>query len=250
MSHRPRSMARHGPAGHWPAASAAFSAGSWRECDRCGMRSGHFVKSAAAGPGECRGCRADHDPVGERACREHRWLGWWPKTLPADLFMREHGGRSDGVLRTVIPAAPDAWITALERHGTCGSPMSPRTQSRRRRVRGLSAVGDLIASHEHEYRRWNQYPDLPAERTGAEVWDKFVQTDLARTLQYMADQDRAAGADRKARLKAAHVRSTAGTSRARSCGSRAGGRLPVDGGSGRPRSRIDRWCGGDGAKAW
>ena len=46
-------------------------------------------------------------------------LGWWPKTIPADLFMREHGGKiPDGVLRTVVPAAPDAWITALRRHGT------------------------------------------------------------------------------------------------------------------------------------
>src|SRR5690348_15147700 len=46
-------------------------------------------------------------------------LGHWPRALPADLFMREHGGRiPHGVLRTVVPAAPDAWITALERHGT------------------------------------------------------------------------------------------------------------------------------------
>jgi gamma-glutamyltranspeptidase / glutathione hydrolase len=46
-------------------------------------------------------------------------LGWWPKAVPADLFMRDHGGTiPDGVLRTVVPAAPDAWITALRRHGT------------------------------------------------------------------------------------------------------------------------------------
>ena len=34
--------------------------------------------------------------------------------------------------------------------------------------------------------------------------DKFVQTDLARTIQFMADQDRAAGSDRIAGLDAAH----------------------------------------------
>ncbi|HEX2942992.1 MAG TPA: gamma-glutamyltransferase, partial [Rhodopila sp.] len=34
-------------------------------------------------------------------------LGWWPNALPADLFMRQHGGKIPaGVLRTVIPAAP------------------------------------------------------------------------------------------------------------------------------------------------
>src|SRR5579862_174088 len=41
-------------------------------------------------------------------------LGTWPRRIPADLFIAEHGGTIPlGVLRTVIPAAPDAWITAL-----------------------------------------------------------------------------------------------------------------------------------------
>src|SRR5690242_6102653 len=46
-------------------------------------------------------------------------LGWWPKALDPELFMREHGGKIPvGLLRTVVPAAPDAWITALRRYGT------------------------------------------------------------------------------------------------------------------------------------
>ena len=46
-------------------------------------------------------------------------LGHWPKRLPADLFMRENGGKMPlGILRTVVPAAPDAWITALTDYGT------------------------------------------------------------------------------------------------------------------------------------
>ena len=46
-------------------------------------------------------------------------LGTWPKALDPELFLREHGGKIPvGVLRTVVPAAPDAWITALERFGT------------------------------------------------------------------------------------------------------------------------------------
>src|ERR1700731_3600584 len=46
-------------------------------------------------------------------------LGTWPRALDPELFMREHGGKIPlGVLRTVIPAAPDAWITALRRYGT------------------------------------------------------------------------------------------------------------------------------------
>src|SRR5207245_9837591 len=45
-------------------------------------------------------------------------LGPWPRALDPELFQREHGGKIPvGVLRTVVPAAPDAWITALRRYG-------------------------------------------------------------------------------------------------------------------------------------
>src|SRR5690606_12420792 len=46
-------------------------------------------------------------------------LGYWPKAASLDLFMDKYAGRiPPGVLRTVVPAAPDAWISALERFGT------------------------------------------------------------------------------------------------------------------------------------
>src|SRR5690348_17798310 len=46
-------------------------------------------------------------------------LGPWPKALDPQLFQHAHGGKiPKGVLRTVVPAAPDAWITALRRYGT------------------------------------------------------------------------------------------------------------------------------------
>ena len=46
-------------------------------------------------------------------------LGPWPKSIDRNHFKAHHGGRiPQGILRTVVPAAPDAWITALERYGT------------------------------------------------------------------------------------------------------------------------------------
>ena len=46
-------------------------------------------------------------------------LGVWPKALRPDFFEREHGGTiPESILRVVVPAAPDAWITALENYGT------------------------------------------------------------------------------------------------------------------------------------
>ena len=135
-------------------------------------------------------------------------LGWWPRSLPADLFMRQHGGKiPDGVLRTVVPAAPDAWITALRRHGTMRF-ADVATSAIRFAAEGFAVYPLLarsIASHEAEYRRWdsNRAVFLANGRV-PRAGEKFLQSDLARTLQYMADQDRAAGADRLAGLDAAH----------------------------------------------
>lgn len=135
-------------------------------------------------------------------------LGWWPRSLPADLFMREHGGRiPEGVLRTVVPAAPDAWMTALRRHGTMrfAEIAAPAIRFAAEGFQVYPLLAASIAAHADEYRRWeaNAALFLPGGRAPKEG-DKFVQADLARTLQYMADQDRAAGPDRIAGLQAAH----------------------------------------------
>ena len=46
-------------------------------------------------------------------------LGTWPKAADVSFFEREYGGEiPEGILRTVVPAAPAAWITALEQFGT------------------------------------------------------------------------------------------------------------------------------------
>jgi hypothetical protein len=46
-------------------------------------------------------------------------LGTWPRAITPGYFVERHGGAiPHGVLRTVVPAAPDAWITALEQFGT------------------------------------------------------------------------------------------------------------------------------------
>jgi gamma-glutamyltranspeptidase/glutathione hydrolase len=135
-------------------------------------------------------------------------LGWWPKTIPADLFMREHGGKIPaGVLRTVVPAAPDAWITALRRHGTLRF-ADVAAAAIRFAAEGFAVYPLLersIGSHVAEYQRWasNTAIFLPGGRA-PKTGEKFVQTDLARTIQFMADQDRAAGPDRLAGLDAAH----------------------------------------------
>src|SRR5512132_3659828 len=46
-------------------------------------------------------------------------VGPYPKRATAEFFREKCGGQIPvGLLRTVVPAAPDAWCTALERWGT------------------------------------------------------------------------------------------------------------------------------------
>src|SRR5262245_63830694 len=46
-------------------------------------------------------------------------VGPYPRMSTVAYFRERHGGRiPPGLARTVVPAAPDAWCTALERWGT------------------------------------------------------------------------------------------------------------------------------------
>lgn len=137
-------------------------------------------------------------------------LGHWPARFPTDLFMREYGGTMpDGILHTVVPAAPDAWITALRDYGTLG--FGEVAAGAIRFAREGFAVYEYLAGDVSEhiagYRRWPSsaeifLPDGEPLRVG----QRFVQRDLADTLQYMVDQERAAaGRGRAAGLEAART---------------------------------------------
>ena len=135
-------------------------------------------------------------------------LGHWPAALPPDVFMREHGGTiPNGVRRTVVPAAPDAWITALQRHGTWRfeDVASFAIRYAREGFAVFPLLRESILAHRAEYERWesNRAIFLPGGRV-PEVGERFVQSDLAATLQYMADEARAAPT-REAGLEAAHA---------------------------------------------
>jgi len=135
-------------------------------------------------------------------------LGTWPRAVSPDHFQKHHNGRiPEGVLRTVVPAAPDAWITALENHGTMSfgdcAAAAIRFASQGFPMYGL--MSDMIGMHAADYRRWpsNAAIYLPNDEPPRKG-EIFVQADLGRTLQYMADQETSAATNgRAAGLKAA-----------------------------------------------
>ncbi|HSG94918.1 MAG TPA: gamma-glutamyltransferase, partial [Afifellaceae bacterium] len=136
-------------------------------------------------------------------------LGVWPQAVTPDYFLKKHGGKiPPGVERCVVPAAPDAWITALSRFGTMsfgevagaairfaseGFPMYP-------------LMADFIAGNTEYYGRWPSSRKVFMPGGKPPVPGRvFVQADLGRTLKYMADEERRAAKrrGRKAGLQAA-----------------------------------------------
>jgi gamma-glutamyltranspeptidase/glutathione hydrolase len=123
-------------------------------------------------------------------------LGPWPKATPRDYFKKKHGGKIPaGVLRTVVPAAPDAWITALERFGTMsfGEVAQSAIGFARDGFPVYPLMSEIITAHEAEYRAYPSnaaiyLPQGRPPRTG----EVFVQAALAATIQHMVDQENAA----------------------------------------------------------
>jgi len=136
-------------------------------------------------------------------------LGTWPALTDIEVFNRDFGGKMpQGLLRTIVPAAPDAWITALERYGTMsfGQVAQAALRYARDGFPAPSLMCEIIADYGDDYKRWPQnaeiyLPNGAPPRTG----DLFVQTDLGKIIQYMIDQEAAAASGgRLAGLKAAH----------------------------------------------
>jgi gamma-glutamyltranspeptidase / glutathione hydrolase len=123
-------------------------------------------------------------------------LGSWPRAASVDWFRTRCGGEIPvGVLRTVVPAAPDAWITALEHYGTLGfaEVAAPAIELARDGFPLGPFVAEIIGEHVADYRRWPTSAAifLPGGRA-PRVGERLIQTDLAWTLTYLADEDRAA----------------------------------------------------------
>ena len=136
-------------------------------------------------------------------------LGPWPRAASAEYFRTHHAGRiPNDIRRTVVPAAPDAWITALERFGTWtfGDVAAAAIRFGREGFAVQSITAEVVGSRAEALRAWPQNaaiylpggePPVPGAR--------FFQTDLASSIQYMADQEAAARGGRAAGLEAARA---------------------------------------------
>jgi gamma-glutamyltranspeptidase/glutathione hydrolase len=137
-------------------------------------------------------------------------LGLWPQAASANFFREQHGGAiPKGLLRTVTPAAPAAWLKALELFGTM-SFADVAQHAIRLAAEGFPVhptMTDFVTKYAGDYAA---YPEnarlfLP-NRNPVAVGSRMIQYDLAATLTYMADEERtAASQGRVAGLRAAHA---------------------------------------------
>jgi len=136
-------------------------------------------------------------------------LGTWPRAVTPDFFMKHHGGKIPAtVLRSIVPAAPDAWLTALELHGTMsfGEVAFASIRLAREGFPMHALMSEFLKENEASYKRYpSSYPVFFPNGRPPEPGEVFVQADLARTLQYMADEERAGAARAKTNGRVAGI---------------------------------------------
>jgi gamma-glutamyltranspeptidase/glutathione hydrolase len=134
-------------------------------------------------------------------------VGHWPAATDVGVFERDHGGVvPEGLLRTVVPAAPAAWIRALSDHGrlSFGEVAAPAIRAAREGFETYPLLANFIADNAAKYARFPStaaifLPGGVPPRLGS----RFVQSDLAATLDLMVRAEARAKGDRQAGLRAA-----------------------------------------------
>ena len=134
-------------------------------------------------------------------------VGPYPRRSTVAYFNERHAGQiAPGLARTVVPAAPDAWCTALARWGTM-SFADVAASATTFAERGF-AISDFSAyqmgANAEKYKRWPTsaalyLKDGRAYRAG----EALVQAELGETLRRMARAESQAGGSRETGIRAA-----------------------------------------------
>ena len=134
-------------------------------------------------------------------------VGPYPRAASPQYFHSRHGGQiPPGLPRTVVPAAPDGWCTALERWGTMSFAdiASAAIDHAERGVPVSDFSAFQMTNHADKYRRWPTSAALYLKDGRAfRAGELLVQKELAETLRRMARAEAAAGGTRAAGVRAA-----------------------------------------------
>lgn len=135
-------------------------------------------------------------------------LGYWPEGVDVARLRKEGNGVvPEGILRTVMPAAPATHIEALGRFGTISfeEAATPAYELARDGFAAYPVFVRHLEKYEDKYRRWPSSAALylPGGRP-PRVGEIFRQEQLAQSIAGMMEAERRASGDRQAKLCAAH----------------------------------------------
>lgn len=126
-------------------------------------------------------------------------LGTWPEAASIEHFIENEGGQiPPGIKRCVVPSAPDAWLTALEKFGTMTfeEVITPALELAENGFPVSGPVASSLAQSEDTARNdpeaWAStsevfMPNGRAPRLG----EPLIQQDLARTFRRLIEVERA-----------------------------------------------------------
>ena len=143
----------------------------------------------------------------DRATWQVSGVGPYPRASTLELFGTKHGGQIPvGLGRTVVPAAPDAWCTALERWGTMSfaDVALPATEHAERGFAVSNFSAYQMGANGDKYRRWPSSASvLLRDGRAYRAGEVLVQRELGETLRRMMAAERRAGGSRAAGIRAA-----------------------------------------------
>jgi len=122
-------------------------------------------------------------------------LGLWPRAASIDYFRRNcDNDLPRGILRAVVPAAPDAWLTALERYGSLSleQVITPALELARDGFPLSAVVQNQMVEQFATQSTWpsNERIFMPDGRVPA-VGEKLVQSELSHTFERLIEAERA-----------------------------------------------------------
>src|SRR5262245_60185215 len=123
-------------------------------------------------------------------------VGPYPQRATAEFYRTRCGGEiPSGVLRTVVPAAPDAWCTALERWGTLSfaDAVAPALECA---AEGFPVSAFSAAMTRANVERYRRFPTSAAlylrDGEAPALGDRLVQPELAATIALMIEGEKKA----------------------------------------------------------
>ncbi len=134
-------------------------------------------------------------------------VGPYPRAVTLEYFRDRHRGEiPPGVPRTVVPAAPAAWLTALARWGTMSfaDVVAPALECAERGFPISRFTAHQMAGQEATYRQWPTSAALfLRDGRPLRAGEILVQSELAQTIRAMTRAEAAAGGGRVAGVRAA-----------------------------------------------